>query len=242
MRGRMRERVASRQSFRSVFGAGYADIRATLPANRIMMVATLVVAAIVVASVFLRRTLLIAASALAIWFLAGVGATSFYPSLVQRFQVSPNELGLERPYIGQNILYTRLAYALDGIESRSYDATQQLTASGLLQQPDTLRHLVLDELLTNIVSYGYDDGLTHEISLRLRAEPGSLTAILRDDGKPFNPLEEAPAAVLDGSIEDRPIGGLGIHFMRTLMDEVTYQRQDGYNQLILIKHLSAREG
>ncbi len=103
-------------------------------------------------------------------------------------------------------------------------------------------NLVLDELLTNIVSYGYDDGLTHEISLRLRAEPGSLTAILRDDGKPFNPLEEAPAAVLDGSIEDRPIGGLGIHFMRTLMDEVVYQRQDGHNQLTLIKHLSPREG
>lgn len=103
-------------------------------------------------------------------------------------------------------------------------------------------NLVLDELLTNIVSYGYDDGLPHEIRLRLRAEPGHLTAILTDDGKPFNPLKEAPAAVLDGSVEDRPIGGLGIHFMRTLMDEVTYQRQDGYNQLTLIKHLSAREG
>ncbi|MBK8639857.1 MAG: ATP-binding protein [Chromatiaceae bacterium] len=103
-------------------------------------------------------------------------------------------------------------------------------------------NLVLDELLTNIVSYGYDDDLTHEIGLRLRAEPGHLTAILTDDGKPFNPLEEAPAAILDGSIEDRPIGGLGIHFMRTLMDEVAYQRQDGHNQLILIKHLSAQEG
>ncbi len=103
-------------------------------------------------------------------------------------------------------------------------------------------NLVLDELLTNIVSYGYDDDLTHEISLRLRAEPGHLTAVLTDDGKPFNPLEEAPAAILDGSIEDRQIGGLGIHFMRTLMDEVTYQRQGGHNQLTLIKHLSAREG
>ena len=103
-------------------------------------------------------------------------------------------------------------------------------------------NLVLDELLTNIVSYGYDDDLTHEIGLRLRAEPGHLTAVLTDDGKPFNPLEEAPAAILDGSIEDRPIGGLGIHFMRTLMDEVAYQRQDGHNQLILIKHLSAQEG
>lgn len=103
-------------------------------------------------------------------------------------------------------------------------------------------NLVLDELITNIVSYGYDDDRPHEIHLRLRAEPGRLKAILSDDGKPFNPLEEAPVAVLEGSIEDRPIGGLGIHFMRTLMDEVAYEREAGHNRLTLIKHLPPEEG
>ncbi len=76
----------------------------------------------------------------------------------------------------------------------------------------------------------------------MRAEPGRLTAVLTDDGKPFNPLEEAPVAILDGSIEERPIGGLGIHFMRILMDEVAYQRTNGHNQLTLIKHLGEEEG
>ena len=103
-------------------------------------------------------------------------------------------------------------------------------------------NLVLDELITNIVSYGYDADQPHEIHLRLRAEPGRLMAVLSDDGKPFNPLEEAPAAVLEGSIEDRPIGGLGIHFMRTLMDEVAYERAQGHNRLTLIKHLPPEEG
>ncbi len=103
-------------------------------------------------------------------------------------------------------------------------------------------NLVLDELLTNIISYGYHDELPHDISLQLRAEPGRLTAVLTDDGKPFNPLEEAPVAILDGSIEERPIGGLGIHFMRILMDEVAYQRTNGHNQLTLIKHLGEEEG
>lgn len=103
-------------------------------------------------------------------------------------------------------------------------------------------NLVLDELITNIVSYGYDDDRPHEIQLQLRAEPGLLIAVLSDDGKPFNPLEEAPAAVLEGSIEDRPIGGLGIHFMRTLMDEVAYQREADHNRLTLIKHLPMEEG
>ena len=76
----------------------------------------------------------------------------------------------------------------------------------------------------------------------MRAEPGLLIAVLQDDGKPFNPLLEAPAAILEGSIEDRPIGGLGIHFMRTLMDEVAYQREEGHNRLTLIKHLPREEG
>jgi len=102
-------------------------------------------------------------------------------------------------------------------------------------------NLVLDELLTNIVSYAYADRQSHDILLRLRVEPGRLTAVLSDDGRPFNPLAEAPVAILDGPIEDRPIGGLGIHFMRTLMDEVAYQRTDGHNQLILIKHLGNKE-
>ena len=103
-------------------------------------------------------------------------------------------------------------------------------------------NLVLDELITNIISYGYDDDRPHEIQLKLRAEPGLLITVLRDDGKPFNPLLEAPAAILEGSVEDRPIGGLGIHFMRTLMDEVAYQREEGHNQLTLIKHLPREEG
>ncbi|HPB74677.1 MAG TPA: ATP-binding protein [Chromatiaceae bacterium] len=103
-------------------------------------------------------------------------------------------------------------------------------------------NLVLDELITNIVSYGYEDDRPHEIQLKLRAEPGLLIAVLQDDGKPFNPLLEAPAAILEGSIEDRPIGGLGIHFMRTLMDEVAYQREEGHNRLTLIKHLPREEG
>lgn len=103
-------------------------------------------------------------------------------------------------------------------------------------------NLVLDELITNIVSYGYSDDQPHEIRLHLRIEPGRLVAVLSDDGKPFNPLEEAPAAVLEGSIEDRPIGGLGIHFMRTLMDEVSYRREEGHNRLTLVKHLTNEEG
>lgn len=109
-----------------------------------------------------------------------------------------------------------------------------------LSAPDIYKlNLVLDELLTNLISYGYPDGLQHLIRLRLSLANDRLTAVLIDDALPFDPLSEAKPAVLEGSIEERPIGGLGLHFVRTLMDEVSYQRAGQYNQLTLVKSIAA---
>lgn len=98
-------------------------------------------------------------------------------------------------------------------------------------------NLALDELVTNVVSYGYDGTDTRGcITLDLTVVDGRLTAVLQDDGRPFNPLDRGPPDV-DSPLEDRKIGGLGVHFVRTLMDEVRYQRVDGRNCLILAKTL-----
>ena len=103
-------------------------------------------------------------------------------------------------------------------------------------------NLALDELLTNLISYGYPDGQQHLIHLKLSLAHGRLTAVLTDDASPFDPLAEANPAVLDGSLEERPIGGLGLHFVRTLMDEVSYQRIGSYNQLTLVKSITTQSG
>lgn len=109
-----------------------------------------------------------------------------------------------------------------------------------LSVPDVYKvNLALDELLTNLISYGYPDGLQHLIRLRLSLANNRLTAVLTDDAAPFDPLVEAKPAVLEGSLEERPIGGLGLHFVRTLMDEVCYQRVGQYNQLTLVKSIAA---
>lgn len=100
-------------------------------------------------------------------------------------------------------------------------------------------NLALDELLTNLISYGYPDGQQHLINLRLSLAHGRLTAVMTDDAAPFDPLSEANPAVLEGSLDERPIGGLGLHFVRTLMDEVSYQRAGQYNQLTLVKTITA---
>ena len=96
-------------------------------------------------------------------------------------------------------------------------------------------NLSLDELVTNIISYGYRDGEEHEIRITLTEEEGSLTVVLEDDGIAFDPLSEVSEPDLDADVEERRIGGLGVHFVKSLMDEVAYERRDGRNRLTLIQ-------
>ena len=93
-------------------------------------------------------------------------------------------------------------------------------------------HLVLDEILTNIISYGYDNGGEHHIIARFNLERGHWTVAVEDDGKPFNPLD-APEPDTNQLLEERPIGGLGIHLVRKNVDELEYRRQKDKNILIM---------
>ena len=58
---------------------------------------------------------------------------------------------------------------------------------------------------------------------------------ISDDGQPFNPLKDAPKPDLEAALEDRPIGGLGIHLVLTMMDEMHYRRENERNHLTLVK-------
>ncbi len=94
--------------------------------------------------------------------------------------------------------------------------------------------LALDELLTNTISYGFPDGGRHQIVVELAREGADIVVELIDDGVAFNPLD-APPPDLEASLEDRKIGGLGVHFVRTTMDAVAYSRRGGRNHLQLRK-------
>ncbi len=95
-------------------------------------------------------------------------------------------------------------------------------------------NLVIEELWLNVLNYGHDGGC-HEVLIRLVSEDESLTIEITDDGKPFDPLEQAPVPNTTGELLDRKIGGLGIHLVRTMMDELEYRREEGKNHLILVK-------
>ena len=99
--------------------------------------------------------------------------------------------------------------------------------------------LSLDELVTNIVSYGYRDIDEREIRVTLTEQDRALMVVLEDDGIAFNPLSEAAMPDLEASVEERRIGGLGVYFVKSLMDEVSYERRDERNRITLIQH--ARE-
>jgi serine/threonine-protein kinase RsbW len=104
--------------------------------------------------------------------------------------------------------------------------------------PDVAMHIdvVLDELLVNTISYGYPDGRAGRISLWIRVDD-DVTIVIEDDGDAFDPLS-VDTPDLDADLEHRQIGGLGVHFVRTMMDSVDYQRIDGVNHLTLTKQLS----
>jgi len=97
-------------------------------------------------------------------------------------------------------------------------------------------NLVLEELFTNIVFYAYEDSVGHLINIDfILVDSNQLNIILSDDGKPFNLLEMKANEELDKPLEERHIGGLGIHFVREMMDGVNYERTRDRNVVTLTK-------
>jgi anti-sigma regulatory factor (Ser/Thr protein kinase) len=107
------------------------------------------------------------------------------------------------------------------------------TTHGLSERLVERLHVVFDELLNNVISYGYDDQQRHCIEVAVELRGTRLTVRISDDARAFDPFARAvPDTTLP--IEERPIGGLGIHLVRKMMDEVGYERRDGRNVVTVV--------
>jgi serine/threonine-protein kinase RsbW len=95
-------------------------------------------------------------------------------------------------------------------------------------------HVALEEHLTNVINHGYSPGQSGQIAVRLSSSPEALRVEIEDDASPFNPLL-APSVNVNQPLEERPIGGLGIHMIRQLTDELHYEFRSGHNVLVMVK-------
>lgn len=104
--------------------------------------------------------------------------------------------------------------------------------------PDVLfqLNLALDEALANSVNYAYPEGTTGMVVLEVDAEDNMLVLRLMDYGTPFDPTLKGDVDTTL-SVEQRPIGGLGIFLIKQMMDEVTYKREENMNILTMKKQI-----
>ena len=98
--------------------------------------------------------------------------------------------------------------------------------------------LALEEILTNIIRHGYDDGGAHEIDMVIRKQGDLLTLQVAADGRPFDPSRGAPPN-LDLPADQRAVGGLGIHLVKSLTDALEYRREGGRNVVTVEKKIAS---
>ncbi|MDE2060329.1 MAG: UPF0182 family protein [candidate division NC10 bacterium] len=136
-----------------VFGAGYSDINANLPALNFLTVLAIFVALLCLAQIFQRgwRLVLVGLGMLVVSSIIGLG---LYPGFIQRFRVVPNEIDAESPYISHNIRFTRQAYGLDRIDEREFPAEETLTREDLRRNDPTIKNIRLWDHRPLLTTYG----------------------------------------------------------------------------------------
>jgi len=101
-------------------------------------------------------------------------------------------------------------------------------------------NLILDELITNTINYGYIDNEIHMIDIFMDIENDNVIIKIIDDAKEFNPLSKDEVNT-DKELEQRQIGGLGIHIVKQKTDDIYYERSGDRNILKLVKSLTPKE-
>jgi sigma-B regulation protein RsbU (phosphoserine phosphatase) len=120
----------------------------------------------------------------------------------------------------------RLATFVDEVcEAVGFDATTTMQMN-----------LAIEEAVVNVMEYAYPPGIRGDVSIEAQSNDVRLKFTITDSGSPFDPTVKADADTTLKA-EDRPIGGLGIHLVRQLMDSINYERIDGQNILTLRKKL-----
>ena len=99
-------------------------------------------------------------------------------------------------------------------------------------------NLIIDELISDIISYAYQDDGEHDIEIKLGLTDERLSMVITDDGVPFDPSAKVSPDIAS-PLEARPLGGLGIHLVQKIADDLSYQRRAGRNVVTVVKRVNA---
>lgn len=93
-------------------------------------------------------------------------------------------------------------------------------------------NLVLEEMTLNVMTHGRKAGAS-ELEVVVTCDDDTVSIEITDDGPRFDPLSDAPQPDTGAPLEDRPVGGLGVHLVREMMDRIEYRYEDGRNRLLM---------
>lgn len=136
----MYELMLSNRAEPAFFGPGFADLTARLPAYRLLILVALVAAVLFIVNIF-RQGWSLAAVAVGSWIVVAIAAAAIYPAIIQRFQVAPQPLEKETPYIEDNLEFTRAAWGLDQVVVSPFSASNNLTATEIAENRLTIDNL-----------------------------------------------------------------------------------------------------
>ena len=125
-----------------VFGASFTDVKAHLPALNLLVLISIFGAILLLVNIR-RRGWLLPSTAIGLWLAVSVIVGGIVPAAIQRFRVLPDELNKELPYVAEHINYTRIAYGLDEIEERAFEASADLTQSDISDNSQTVDNIRL---------------------------------------------------------------------------------------------------
>ena len=174
------------------------------------------------------------ASVLGVWAMCFLGTTMVGASLILGKKAGSN-LPRLRPFAVPDIVF-KINSDFDDLPAAADAATQFLEGNNASEGVIFAANLAIEEIVTNTIKYGYDDARKHEIIVRLEVTENSLNIEICDDGREFNPFNEPEPNVSLRSVQPQ-IGGLGVHFVRKMLDTCAYDRREGRNIVKLSKKL-----
>ena len=126
---------------------------------------------------------------------------------------------------------------LDSLDEIGQYVLKVAEEAGLDSKATYRLRLAVDELATNVITYGYERaGLSGDVDIWTEIDDKNLTLSIEDTAVPYDPTKTPAHDDFNVPLEDRPIGGLGVFLARRGVDELRYERVDGHNRSILVVH------